>query len=46
MENSTAKTKTLTVKNKRLSQVNPNVAGIDIGAKSIFFVRGLPMEPS
>ena len=41
MVNSTVKTKTLTVKNKRLSQVNPNVAGIDIGAKSIFVCAGL-----
>jgi transposase len=36
----TTKSQTLTVKNQRLSMINQNVAGIDIGANSVFVCAG------
>lgn len=40
MQKVTTKSQTLTVKNQRLSMVDPSVAGIDIGANSIFVCAG------
>lgn len=40
MKKSTVKTQTMLTKNNQLAMVNPNVAGIDVGAKSIFVCAG------
>jgi len=40
MKKSTVKSRIVPVKNNQLAMVNPNVAGIDIGAKSIFVCAG------
>ena len=40
MKKSIVKSQTLIAKNNQLAMVNPNVAGIDIGAKSIFVCAG------
>ena len=40
MKKSIVKSQTLIAKNNQLAMVNPNVAGIDVGAKSIFVCAG------
>ena len=44
MKKHITKVQTLTTKTKQLRSVNSNVAGIDIGANSIFVCAGLPNE--
>lgn len=44
MKKSNTKSQILTVKNQRLSMIRPNVAGIDIGANSIFVCAGFANE--
>jgi transposase len=40
MQKVTTKSQTLIVKNQRLTMISPNVAGIDIGANSVFVCAG------